>query len=300
MSNTSIVVLDIGGTKINSGRFRDGKIESSQSFKYDANGTESEILDLIKQCIAKQLVDDTCGLSIGVPGIVDIEKGIVYEVVNIDAWNKFNLKTLLESHFNLPTYINNDANCFTVGENYFGRGKGISDMVGICLGTGFGAGIVLNGNLCNGQHCSAGEIGSINYLSGVYDDYCSGQYFKKFYNSCGSDIATMAKSGDKKSLKAFQDFGHHLAMAITNLLLIIDPKLIVVGGSVGKSFDLYIDSVWHSLQDFPYKRIVENLEICQSDVPDIALLGAAQLFILHHKEQAHSFATNYRRFSTPI
>lgn len=279
MTTTSIVSLDIGGTKINAGLFCQGKIQVSKKFSFNAHATSSEIFDFIVTCIQQFKQVNTQAIAIGVPCIVDTKQGIVFDAVNIPAWQQQPLKAQLEQHFSLPVYINNDVNCFTFGEYKANFSDNTQDMLGLCLGTGFGAGIVLNKQLYHGHNCSAGEVGSIDYLDATIDDYCSGQFFKNHYHASGNELALRAQQGDKQALLAFELFGQHLAKAIANLILIIDPQLIIIGGSVANSFALFIEPLWQELKKFPYKKVIANLTIKQSQQSDSALLGAAYLFL---------------------
>jgi len=284
MLDSSIATLDIGGTKISSGRYRfsclkDGSMEVIETRPFCAQASAAEILAFIITCIENVQLDNMVAIAIGVPSIVDVEKGIIYEAVNIESWQQVSLKEDLEAHFNLPVYINNDVNCFAVGEHLTGAGQGYKDLVGICLGTGFGAGIVSNNQLYAGHNCGAGEVGSINYLDATIDDYCSGQFFIKNYQECGSDLATKARNGEVRAINAFQEFGKHLANGITPILLILDPQIIIVGGSVAQSFDLFIDALWQELSVFPLQRVVTNLKIEKSKQAHSALLGAAHLYL---------------------
>ncbi|WP_340677062.1 ROK family protein [Paraglaciecola sp.] len=280
MKQASIVVLDLGGTKINVGRYRDGKIEQNMVQPFDGQLSVSDSIVFLIGCINKLKLIDTCAIAIGVPSIVDVEQGIVYSAVNIASWKKVHLKNMLEEHFSLPVYVNNDVNCFSVGEHLSGAGKGFKDMIGLCLGTGLGAGIILHNKLYSGRNGCAGEIGSISYLDSTLDDYCSGNFFKTQFNHNGEVLAVKARNGDKIAIGAFQQFGLHLSAAIKQLLLMFDPELIVIGGSVGQSFDLFIEHVWQSLDDFPYKNMLESLSIEQSQQQQhSALIGAAHLYL---------------------
>ncbi len=278
MSSPSLIVIDIGGTKINVGHFYNGKIVNNAVHPFTSTNNADEVLHFVITRIKQLEVTKFEGIAIGVPSIVDVENGIIYDTVNIAAWQKFPLKSLLEQEFNVPVYVNNDVNCFAVGESLNEGREAYSDLVGICLGTGFGAGIILNRQLYVGQNCCAGEVGGIHYLERTIDDYCSGQFFKNYYNQCGSELAKQARQGDKRAQFAFVEFGHHLANAITNLLFVIDPQMIVIGGSVSHSFDLFIDAVWEKLADFPYQRVIDNLKIEKSTLSNSALLGAAHLY----------------------
>jgi len=281
MESSSIVVLDIGGTKIHTGRFRKGKIEHStkKPFHSDIKTSVSGSLAFIEACIEELKTIDTIAVAIGVPSIIDIDKGIVLDTINIPAWQKLPLKELLQTRINLPVYINNDVNCFTVGEHISGKGQGHQDIIGLCLGTGLGAGIILQNNLYMGANCSAGEIGEFPYLNATIDNYCSGQFFKDNYRESGEKVAEKARLGDREALTAYNYFGQHLAKAISHLLLILDPKIIIIGGSVANSFDLFIDSVWQNLTEYPYQSVIQKLSIQKSCNANSALLGAAYLYL---------------------
>lgn len=278
MSCFSIVSLDIGGTTINAGRYKNGVIEENYLANFSANESESQILSFIIACIERVKLSDTKAIAIGVPCIVDVEQGEVFDAVNIPAWQRYALKSALQRHYQLDVYINNDVNCFIAGEYSHGVAANYRDAVGICLGTGFGSGFVLNKCLHVGHNCCAGEVGGIPYLDGTIDDYCSGQFFINQYQRTGAELSLMAEAGDKESLIAFQQFGHHLANAICHLLFVIDPQIIVLGGSVTNAYHLFIDAVWETLETFPYRSVITNLKIVKSELPNAALLGAAYLY----------------------
>ncbi|MDG1752493.1 MAG: ROK family protein [Thalassotalea sp.] len=279
MYPSSIVTLDIGGTTINAGRYYNGVIEENivRSFATDKN--EAEILAFIIFCIDSVKSESTKAIAVGVPCILDVEQGIVFDAINIPAWQHYPLKAVLTEHYQCDIYINNDVNCFVAGEHEFGPAKQFNDVIGICLGTGFGSGFVLNNQLYSGHNCSAGEVGGISYLNGTIDDYCSGKFFKDHYQISGADLAKLAEQGDEKALMAFEQFGSHLAQAFSKILFVLDPQVIVIGGSVSKSYDLFIEALWRELADFPYKKVTKSLRIVKSELENAALLGAAHLYL---------------------
>ncbi len=279
MKKSSIVVIDLGGTKINTGLYREGKIVHYFVQPFNAQASVSESIRFIADCISEVKEQDTCAVAIGVPSIVDIEQGIVFDAVNIRSWQKVALKEQLQSQVGLPVYVNNDVNCFTKGEHTQRKQQGYSDMVGLCLGTGLGSGIVLQNHLYAGANCCAGELGSISYLNSTFDDYCSGQFFINHYQQNGAELAKKASQGDPFAIDAFKAFGTHISAAISHLLLVIDPQIIILGGSVSNSYDLFIESVWESLREFPFQSVVDNLVIEKSGLANGALLGAAQLYL---------------------
>ncbi len=278
MKTQSLVTIDIGGTKINYGRFRNDVIEINHIVDFCADDNADDILHFIISCIDQVILDDSQAIAIGVPCLVDIEQGIVFDAVNIPAWQKYPLKTALERHYQRDVYINNDVNCFVSGEFCAGIAKGHNDVVGICLGTGFGSALMLNQQLHAGRNCCAGEVGGIAYLKATIDDYCSGAFFLNQFDVSGEVLAEKARFGDPIAIRAFEQFGQHLAQAISYLLFIVDPELIVIGGSVSQSYDLFIDSVWQHLEKFPYQNVVQNLSIEKSELTNAALLGAAHLY----------------------
>jgi len=279
MKQSSIVVIDLGGTKINYGLYRAGHIDSNIVKPFDANLSVEDSILFIKSCIDEVKDNDSCAVAIGVPSIVDVKQGVVFNAVNIKSWGEVHLKESLEALLALPVYVNNDVNCFVQGEHLLKQPQGYQDMIGLCLGTGVGSGIILQNKLYAGNNGCAGEIGDFSYLNGSLDDYCSGKFFHDHYLECGASLAKKARDGDKQAIIAFEQFGKHLAVAISHLLLMLDPQLIVFGGSVAKSFDLFIDSLWENLADFPYPSVIKNLVLEQSQQENSALLGAALLYL---------------------
>ncbi len=281
MNASSIVALDIGGSKINVGKYQDNKIVCNHVSRFCASASAEVILQFIIDCIEQVSDQSMVAIAIGVPSIVDVESGTVFDAVNIEAWQTVELKSELEQHFSIPVYINNDVNCFVAGEHHSGVAKDYDDVVGLCLGTGFGVGFIFNNQLYMGQNCSAGELGGLSYLEKTIDDYCSGQFFLDNYGIGGDKLAESARQGDEKAKQAFVELGKHLAHAIKTILLVVDPQLIVLGGSVSISFDLFIDSLQQELVSFPYQRVIDNLKIVQSEQSNSALIGAAQLYLQH-------------------
>ena len=180
--------------------------------------------------------DSTTSIGVGVPSVVDVEKGIVYDVVNIPSWKIVPLKELLEKRYNIPVYVNNDANCFAVGEKYFGKAKLYKNIVGVTLGTGLGCGLIFNGKLYEGSNCGAGEFGNVPYLLHNVEYYCSGQFFTDEKKVSAIDIFHLAQKGDATALKLFAEYGFHLGEALKSILYAYDPEVIMLGGSVSQSF----------------------------------------------------------------
>ena len=278
MNDKSILGIDLGGTNIRVGKVCETKIVDLYSGRISSNGSKIKVVNEVLTSVKNCFDDSVIGIGVGVPSVVDVEKGIVYDVQNIPSWKEVSLKSIMEKEFKVPVYINNDANCFVVGENYFGQGKEYHNIVGLIIGTGLGAGIYLNDKLYLGANCGSGEFGMLPYKDGCFEDYCSGHFFIRKYKSSGEDIFYKAKKGDKKSLQIFREFGLHIGNVISAVVFSIDPEIIILGGSVSKAYKYFKKGMMISLKDFPYKNSIKKLKVVVSNLEHIAILGAAALF----------------------
>ena len=150
----SLIGVDLGGTKAAAGRITNGILAQQESAKINQDSEDPmDAVRLMIKVIGKLMDGKVQGIGVGVPGLVDRERGIVYDVLNIPNWKEIPLKALLEEKFHVPVYVDNDANCFAMGEYRYGAFAGNSDFVGITLGTGMGTGIVKNVYLIPDAHC---------------------------------------------------------------------------------------------------------------------------------------------------
>jgi len=279
MSEISVIGVDLGGTNVSAGRISGTRITESVTREIEAHSTTTVIIDQILTAIETVHGKSAAGIGVGVPSLVDLDNGVVFDVQNIPSWKKVPLKGIIEEHFDLPVYINNDANCFAVGERYFGKGRQYSNMVGITLGTGIGAGIIINGRLYSGSNCGAGEFGSLPYRDGTLEDFCSSKFFGQCYNTTGSDLYMKAAQGTEEALRIFEEYGSHVGEAVKSILYAVDPEAVIFGGSISRSFEYFISGLREKLKSFPYKRTVENLVLDKTGNHNSALLGAAALYL---------------------
>jgi glucokinase len=217
------------------------------------------------------------GIGIGVPSVVDIETGTVYDVTNIPSWRKVELRSILESHFGIPVRINNDVNCFILGEHRYGVARGFRSVVGLTMGTGLGGGIIINNALYAGHNCGAGEFGLVNYLDENIEAYCSGGFFQKKYHTTALEAYQKAEAADKEALESWREFGFHMGNAIKTVVYTYDPEAVVLGGSLIKAYSFFADSMNRSRMDFAFPESMKRLKIFTSQNANIALLGAASL-----------------------
>lgn len=279
MSDITIIGVDLGGTNMRAGLVKGREILMKSASAVPKTGDAQVVVNQLIATIKEIFNLDVQGIGVGVPGLVKASEGMIYELNNIPSWKKIPLKAILEKEFNLPVYINNDANCYAVGERYFGEGKLFKDFVGLITGTGVGAGIINKGHLLSDHNSGAGEFGMIPYMDKNYEFYCSGQFFQNFYQIEGGELAEKAMQGDEKAQKVFSEYGTHLGKLIKVILLTLEPEAIVIGGSVSKSFDLYKEYMWKEINTHPFSVSLENLKIVPSKINDIAILGAAALYL---------------------
>jgi len=279
-SDIKLIGIDLGGTKVNVGLVQGDKVLASKYEKIPSQSkNEWDVINLIikltKEIISNHKIE---AIGIGVPSILDRKNGVILEVQNIPSWKEVHLGDILRNEFKVPVYLDNDANCFALGEYYFGQGKGCENMIGLTLGTGMGTGIITNGKLMGDANGGSGEFGMIPYKDGVLEDYCSGKFFKNILKVDGELTFNQAKQGDTNALKAYELFGEHIANAVKTILYALDPEKIIIGGSIVQSAKFFENSMKQNLQDFAYKKILENLEINYSNANDIAILGSAALY----------------------
>lgn len=274
----SFIGIDLGGTTVAAGKITHGIIQSLREEKINASSEDyMDTVQLISELIVSLKDKSISGIGIGVPGLVDRESGVVYDVLNIPSWKEVPLKNILEEMFHIPVSINNDSNCFALGEYHYGGHAGASDFVGITLGTGMGSGIIKNGALLPDAHCCSGEFGTMPYLEGIYENYSSGMFFLREFKLNGEEVARAAGRGESWAIEAYQQFGKHLGNAIKTIKMAVDPALIVIGGSVARASHLFELSMWKSIEDFAFPSALKGFQVKFTQTPNIAILGAAAL-----------------------
>jgi len=278
MKDEKVIGIDLGATNIRGAAVSNGLLSEISSKRINTKGTEQQVLDDVFE-ITNKLIDSSIkAIGIGVPSVVDVKKGIVYDVQHIPSWKEVPLKQLMEKKYKIPVFVNNDANCFALGEYYFGAGKGVDSFVGLTLGTGLGSGIIINRQLYAGNNCGAGEFGMLDYLNHSFEYYCSGSFFKNVYGLNGEDVFNNAKNGEKEALKLYHELGHHLGGAIKAIMYTYDPSLIILGGSVASGFDFFEEAMWQSINTFAYPKSAGALKIKPSSLQNSAIFGAAALY----------------------
>lgn len=273
----NVIGVIFGGKYLHVARVENGAIAEIMHREINNRESEEVILNEIISAIKATHNDTVAGIGVGMPSLVDVKKGIVYRPTNIPSWNKVCLKDILEERFKIPVSVNNDANCFALGEKYFGVAKDFDNIAGITIGTGMGVGIIINGKLYSGRNAGAGEFCSIPYREHDYEYYCSTKYFEEKYGIKNTILFHRAQKKDKVALAIYEMFGVDLGNAIKTVMYALDPDAIVVGGRLSEAYVYFQESMFKTVKTFIYENSLKHLRIMQSTDPDISVYGAAAL-----------------------
>lgn len=270
-----VMTLDAGGTNFIFSAIQDNKeiIAPIKILVKDSTKDLEKMLNIIIQgfeSVEKALKDKPDAISFAFPGPADYPNGIIGDLQNLPAFRGgVALGKMLENHFQIPTFINNDGDLFVYGEATYGllpyvnqmmenagSPKRFHNLFGITLGTGFGGGIYYDGLLFMGDNSAAGEINRMEnpfYPNESIEESLSIRAIRRSYSKASgipfddtpdpktiSEIAQGKSSGDKNaSIKAYEDFADALAYALINTATLIDG-LIVIGGGLAASAHLFL------------------------------------------------------------
>ena len=292
--NKIIIGIDLGGTKIMTGAISsDGKVLCIP-VKVPTGEQEPKemilkrITDSVETLLSKlnKTINDIAGIGIGSTGPLDIVSGIILECPQLPTMHFFPLRETIKNHFNVPVFINNDANCLLLGETIFGSAANYSNVAGFTLGTGIGCAIVINKKIHNGSTGTAAEIWPSPFQSGTIEDIVSGAGVSKIYKSlCGIDkssldIYNLAADGDKNALQTWEEFGAHLAVPIAWTINLIDPEIVVLGGSITAAYKFFKTSMEENIRKWVCPVPAEKTKVVLAELGDYAgFIGAACLVI---------------------
>lgn len=277
---STIIGIDIGGSGIRAAKVKDNELGKVITSNVSANEASDVILNQLFSLTDQLKTDEVAAIGVGVPGIVNVKEGIVHTIQNIPSWKEIHLKNYMEARYGVPVMINNDANCFALGEKYFGKGKDIESFIALMLSTGLGAGVLIDGKLFSGKNCGAGEFGMIDYKDHNYEYYASGQFFRNCHDTSGYTVYDEAKKGEEAALAIFRELGGHIGHAIRTILYSYDVERIILGGSVSHAFRFFKDAMWEEIGNLRFKDNVKNFEVQVSSLSSYnsIILGAAGLY----------------------
>ena len=282
----TIIGVDLGGTKMAVARFdaETLQLEAEERFRTHAeSGMDQVLLDLLL-AIESMRTKDTIGVGVEVPGLVEQPEGIIVTMPNIPGTKNFPLQAKLQERLKVRVKVDNDANCFTLAEALFGAGVRKDVVCGITMGTGVGGGIVIHGKLYRGHHGFAAEIGHMllkpgeppyetKDMRGDVEQFLSGRAMGKRCSAAKKPEDYL--DGEVCSFLQPEVF-KEVAWLVTNLTHLLDPSIIIFGGSAGKALEPHLPKIEEELKHW----ILPNTPLptlAVSILNDAATKGAALL-----------------------
>jgi glucokinase len=302
---TTAIGIDFGGTSIKSAVVRDGAIVARGTLiDPQAFATSTDLIDELVR-LADSLRSkhgDIVGVGIGLPGFVDSLRGIVHSLTNVAGWHEVPLCQILRERTGLAAAIENDVKAMTYAEWKHGAARGAQHAVCITLGTGVGGGLILDGRLYRGSQFAAGEIGhaSIDYrgLTGPYGNFGGLEEYvgnsqiagraAKLYAAAGLSktidecnpkaLDQAAHAGDQIALGLWETLGTEIGAALANVVWILNPETIVIGGGVAKAGELLLVPIRREINARTSEVFHDNLRVLPAMLGNEAgMIGCAEL-----------------------
>ena len=307
--------IDVGGTGIQIGVIDDKmNILAEDSIPTDISVPFSEQVGRIAAAVVSTAAASGCtpdliqSVGVGIPGVANSSTGVIDKCPNM-SWYHVPFREEFHRHLSLPLYIENDANVAALAESVAGVSAGTSSSVFVTIGTGIGSGIILNGKIWRGFHGVGGELGhTIFDLDGVpctcgnhgcLERYCSATALIRMgreavslhpdsliLQSVGNDplkieartVIDAARENDPVALEVYRRWIHYLAQAMANIVNLIDPEVIVLGGGVSKAGEFLLSPLKQEYSDYVLYNDLPIPEIKLAVLGSKAgIIGAAML-----------------------
>ncbi|MDS0528179.1 ROK family protein [Clostridium sp. SHJSY1] len=311
-----VIGIDLGGTKISTALATfDGEVLQNVIVPTKAEEGEIPVLNRIIRTIEEVLeksnvkIEEVESIGIGSPGPLNAVTGVIITTPNLPFKN-YNLVKPLKERFDIPVYLDNDANVAAIGEFMFGAGKGKKNIVYFTVSTGVGGGAVLNGDIYRGNTCNALEIGhttvapngprcncgNIGCLEAVSSGTAIGRRgkeavatnvetsLKQYENVTSYEVFKEAEKGDTVSKDIVEDALNYLGIGVANAVAIFDPEMVVIGGGVTQVGDILFNKVRQVVNRRCFKNMAEACEVVPAGLGSNAgVVGAVALAILESK-----------------
>ncbi len=307
--------IDVGGTQIRAALINDkGDLESRNATGTPAEEGPDAVISAILHIVDSALEStgvDVIGIGLGVPGPVDPVSGTIYNPPNLPGWGTRSILEPIQDRFSIPVFVGNDANVAALGEQRFGAGKGVEDLLYVTVSTGIGGGIISGGKLLTGWRglaaeighqtivddgpiCGCGQPGHLEALASgpaiaqlVKDEIRNGQTsqvidgVKDIDSITAADVARAAFKGDEVSIAAYQKAGAYIGIGLTNLIHILEPQKILIGGGVTKAGELLFKPIRETVHLRVMSDIFREIKIEQAELgDDVGLYGAAAVALV--------------------
>lgn len=285
--------VNIGGTNCSVlvAEIKEG-IKIIDKITFPTNATDGfekvfeKLLVNIDEMFEKHSKEGITAIGISCGGPLNSKKGVILSPPNLPGWDNVEIVKILESKYNIPTFLENDANAGALVEWKLGAAKGKNDVVFLTMGTGMGAGIISDGRLISGKNSMAGEVGHIRLAEngpigfgkyGSFEGFCSGGGIGRFAKSYLDEyaknsiilkeneitakvVADYAKKGNEEAIEIYNQIGTKLGEGIAIILDILNPEMIVIGSIFERSGELLIKTMQEAIEK---EAIHLNREVCE-------------------------------------
>lgn len=297
--------IDIGGTKtavcIANETLKPVKTKTFPTEPQKGAGDLVKRIDTEYNLLRQELYinkSDVILAGVACPGPLDLKNGKIIHIATM-GFKDVPITDMLKSELKLPVFLENDANCAALAESVIGKGKGKNPCVYVTLSTGIGCGIVANGKILSGAYSSAGEIGHLTVVpdgkecpcgkKGCLELYSSGTAISRTASKLldeeitTKEVFSLALQGNKKMLSVINDAADKLGLALSSVYHIIDPEIIVLGGSVTKDYKIFETTLRKAILKYtqPVKNRVFNIEVSSFGGEQVvlgALINADNVF----------------------
>ena len=301
-----VIGIDLGGTKLYGALANiGGNILHEVTIKHHETTGEGSLM-LVAEMIGELLdfapdKDIVRGIAVGVPGITKNREGIVEWAPSLN-WRNFPLRQRLEETFSQPIFVDNDVNLAALGEHWFGSGRKVQNLILISIGTGVGAGLIIDGALYRGHSNASGEVGyivpDIHALGKEYDKFGAlesivsgkaiGDRAAKYHGASkgaelitAEDVFKAARNDESWANEIVQETIDYLALGIANINALLDLELIVLSGGVAKQSDLLIAGIMKRVKGV----IPRTPRIEESILGRSATVMGGIVFVVHATDQ---------------
>jgi glucokinase len=309
---THVVGIDLGGTKILSVCLDTSLNIVDRDYRETPSeeGPRAVIREMVESARAAAGGRNVRGLGVSAPGPLDIDRGVVTQAPNLPGWTEIPLQQLIRDQSGLPAWIENDANAGAYAEFKLGAGRGSNHMVLVAIGTGVGGGFILDGRLYHGASGGAGEVGHMIVdpdgaicgcgRAGCLEAVASGRALDKAalaiaQNEPDGILARQAREAgeepdarildlaaeqvDIAAVEAITRAGRFLGVGLTNLVNLLNPDVIVIGGSLRNS-ELYLRTAIDTMRRDAFKQHSSDVRVVKAELGDEAPAVGAALIAL--------------------
>ena len=291
-----VVGVDVGGSKIRAGLADlDGNLKCKIERKIQEIRSADDLIDQISSLLTDMNFDEykLLGIGVGVPGTCDRNTGKIRYMPAFDL-RDVPLETMLEAKFSVPVFVENDVTLNALGEMWKGAAKGLGNVLLVSLGTGTGAGLILNGTLYTGSRGMAGEMGylvtdwsaekDLEYRFGRLERWFSGYTFEQFLEE--RKIRTTLKQvfDELESHPDFNEFFdiacEHLALAIANAVCLIDPDVVVLSGGIGyNQYEKILARIEPVISRAVPAEILEHVQFKRAELAELGVVMGAVCYV---------------------